>query len=139
MKKMTYVESKRQNKALNIGQQGGWTMWSLMFVIGVISLAAYIGFQLVPVYTTNSNVTNAMKVAIDGISPNNVSRSAIIRTMRAQLNLDGANDLLDYKKDLNVKRTQRELIVNVNYEQRVELFYNLSLVATFENEVKRGL
>jgi len=53
--------------------------------------------------------------------------------------LDGTHELLDYKKDLDVKRTQRELLVKVNYERRVELFYNLSLVATFENEVKKDL
>ena len=142
MSKMKFSKSKafnKQSKFASIDRQQGWTMWSIMFVAGIIVLFSYIGIQLVPVYTTNSNVTNSMKVAIDGLSPNNVSRSAVIRTMTAQLNLDGAVELLDFKKDLVVKRTQRQIIVQVNYERRVELFYNLSLVATFENEVTRDL
>jgi len=130
---------KKPSKFVSINRQGGWTMWSLMFIAGIFILFAYIGFQLVPVYTTNSNVTNAMQIAIDEVSPTKVSRSAIIKTMNNQLYLDGSHQLLDYKKDLDIKRTQRELIVKVNYERRVELFYNLSLVATFENEVKRKL
>jgi len=120
-------------------QQKGWTLWSLIFVIGVLILFTYVGFQLVPVYTTNSNIKKAMQLSVDNVSPAKVSRAAIIKTIDAQLYLDGTHELLDYKKDLDVKRTQRELSVKVNYERRVELFYNLSLVATFENEVKKDL
>jgi len=47
-----------------INQQKGWTMWSLMFVLGVVGLFAYVGFQLVPVYSANSNIKNAMQLAI---------------------------------------------------------------------------
>jgi len=132
--------SRVQRKQLSsISRQEGWTMWSLMFILGVIALFAYIGLQLFPIYTTNANVENAMKVAIDNLDKSKVNRAAIVRTLNNQLYLDGADSLLDYKNDLEIKRTQRELIVNINYERKVHLFFNLSLVATFENEVKRQL
>ena len=126
-------------KISNISQQNGWTMWSLMFVLGILGLFAYIGFQLVPVYSSNSNIKNAMQVALDEVSTSQISRSGIVSKMRGQLYLDGSHKLLDFKKDLDIKRTQRELVLKVNYERRVPLFFNLSLVATFENEVKRNL
>ena len=134
--KQTKFNSKSFKK---IEQQKGWTLWSLIFVIGVLILFTYVGFQLVPVYTTNSNIQKAMQLSLDNLSSNKISRAAIRKTIDAQLYLDGTHELLDYKNDLEVKRTQRELIVQVNYERRVELFYNLSLVATFENEVKKDL
>jgi len=136
MMKQAKFNSKSFKK---IDQQKGWTLWSLIFVIGVLILFTYVGFQLVPVYTTNSNIQKAMQLSLDNVSSSKVSRAAIIKTIDAQLYLDGTHELLDYKTDLDVKRTQRELIVQVNYERRVELFYNLSLVATFENEVKKDL
>ena len=129
----------KKKKFVRIDQQNGWTMWSLMFVLGVIVFFTYIGFQLVPVYTTNSNIVKAMQLSIDNVSPISVSRAAVIKTIDNQLYLDGSHELLDYKKDLEVKRTQRELLVKVNYERRIDLFYNLSLVASFDNEVKRDL
>ncbi len=129
-------ESKSFKK---VSTQKGWTLWSMIFVIGVIVLFTYIGIQLVPVYTTNGNITKAMQLSLDNLSANKVSRAAIIKTIDAQLYLDGTHELLDYKKDLEVKRTPRELVINVNYERSVPLFYNLSLVATFENQVKKDL
>lgn len=123
----------------NTSRQQGWTFWSLMFVMGVIILFSYVGLQLFPLYTGNSNVKSAMVLAIDNSDPSTVSRAAIIRSMRDKLYLDGSHKLIDYKNDLVVKRTKREFIINVNYERRVHLFFNLSLVTTFENEEKRDL
>ena len=123
----------------NIDQQKGWTLWSLLFVAGVLILFTYIGFQLVPVYTSNESVKKAMQQALDNVSGSNVNRTAVIRTLDNQLNLDGILGIIDYKTDLEVKRTQRELFIRVNYQRSVDLFYNLSLVATFENEVKKDL
>ena len=133
-------KTKFNSKAFkNIDQQKGWTLWSLLFVAGVLILFTYIGFQLVPVYTSNESVKKAMQLAMDNVSGSNVNRTAVIKTLDNQLNLDGILGIIDYKKDLEVKRTQRELFIRVNYQRSVDLFYNLSLVATFENEVKRDL
>ena len=133
-------KTKFNSKAFkNIDQQKGWTLWSLLFVAGVLILFTYIGFQLVPVYTSNESVKKAMQLAMDNVSGSNVSRAAVIKTLDNQLNLDGILGIIDYKEDLEVKRTQRELFIRVNYQRSVDLFYNLSLVATFENEVKRDL
>jgi len=123
----------------NIQRQDGWTMWSLSFVLGVIVLFAYIGLQLFPVYTSNSNVKNAMKIAMDNLDKNNVNRASVIKSIDTQLYLDGSSTLLNYNEDLKIERTRRELIIKINYERRIPLFFNLSLVASFENEETRGL
>jgi len=120
-------------------QQKGWTLWSMLFVIGVLILFAYVAFQLVPVYTTNESVKSAMQHSIENVSPTQARRSVINEKMRSKLYVDGNHKLIDYKKNVDIKRTQRELILKVNYERRVPLFYNLSIVASFENEVKRNL
>ena len=130
---------KQQKHISSYRRQSGWTMWSLMFTLGVITLFAYIGFQLVPFYSSNENVKSAMQLALDNVNKQQVSRSAVIKTMRNKLYLDGSHELLDFKKDLDIKRSQRELIINVEYERRVHLFFNISLVATFNNEVKAEL
>ena len=132
-------KKNRQTKLSNIKTQQGWTMWSLMFVIGVLVLFGYIGLKLLPLYTTNSNLGKAMQQTINEVDKSKISRSSIINKLNKQLYIDGNDDLLDYKNELDIKRTQRELVMTVNYERRIDLFYNLSLVATFSNEVKRDL
>jgi len=93
MMKQAKFNSKSFKK---IDQQKGWTLWSLIFVIGVLILFTYVGFQLVPVYTTNSNIQKAMQLSLDNVSSSKVSRAAIIKTIDAQLYLDGTHELLDY-------------------------------------------
>ena len=132
-------KKNRQTKLSNIKTQQGWTMWSLMFVIGVLVLFGYIGLKLLPLYTTNSNLGKAMQQTINEVDKSKISRSSITNQLNKQLYIDGNDDLLDYKNELDIKRTQRELVMTVNYERRIDLFYNLSLVATFSNEVKRDL
>lgn len=117
--------------------QGGWTFWGLAFVLGVLGLFAYIAMQLIPIYSANRNVQNAMQVALDNVDTRAVSRSKIIRSMEGQLYLDGAHNIIDYKKQLKVKRKGQNIILDVNYSQEVPLFYNLSLKAQFENTAQR--
>jgi len=132
-------KNKQAKHFSSIQHQRGWTMWSLMFIAGFICLAGYIGLQLFPVYTTNNSVKNAMNLAIESVEQGKVTRASVTRAIDNQLYLDGAHNLLDYNKDLEIKRSKRDLIIQVNYERRVPLFFNLSLVATFENEVIREL
>lgn len=120
-------------------RQTGWTIWSLMFVMGVILFFSYIGMQLVPVYSANNNVINAMKRSLDEVDLTKVNRSQIIRKMNAQLYLDGSHELLNYKTDLKVRRSRKQLIVETHYRREIPLFYNISIVASFDNVEERSL
>ena len=136
---MNNIQKNRSQISLNIKKQQGWTMWGLIFTASFVAFSGYIGLQLFPVYTTNNSVKNSMQLAIESLDKSKVTKASVKRLIDNQLYLDGAHDLLDYNNDLEIKRSQRELIIQVNYERKVDLFFNLSLVATFENEVKRDL
>ena len=117
----------------NFGHQGGWTFWSAMFVMLVLGSLAYVGMQLVPIFSTNQNVQNAMNRSLEEADPKTITRAYIIRKMQAQLYLDGSHHTLDYKKDLKVKRLRSKLVVEVKYQREVPLFYNMSLLVRFDN------
>lgn len=120
-------------------RQGGWTFWSLLFVMAVILFFSYVGMQLVPVYAVNENVKNAMRISIQNSDLRRVTRNELIRKMNAQLYLDGSHQLLNYKTDLKVKRSQSKFIMETNYRREIPLFLNLSLVASFSNVEERDL
>ena len=123
----------------NIKNQAGWTFWSIFFVLSVILFFAYVGMQLVPVYTTNSGVINAMERSLDNQDLAKMTRRTVIRKVDSQLFLDENHLLLNYKTDLKVRRSRREFIVETHYKREIPLFFNLSLVASFDNIVKRPL
>lgn len=123
----------------NIKRQQGWTLWSLLFVLGVLLFIAYVGMQLVPVYGANSNIVNAMERSIDQQDLRKITRAEVIRKINSQLYLDGTHQLLDYKNDLKVSRNRNQFILQVTYERKVPLFFNISVAADFAPKVECSL
>jgi len=120
-------------------RQGGWTFWSLTFVLLIILFFTYVGMRLVPVYAVNENVKNAMEVAVQNVDMQRVTRAEIIRRINDQLYLDGSHDILNYKTDLKVSRSNKVFVVETKYRREIPLFLNLSLVASFDNRTERLL
>ena len=110
-----------------------------MFVMGVILFFSYIGMQLLPVYSANNNVINAMRRSMEEVELIKVDRAEIIRKMDAQLYLDGSHDMLNFITDLKVRRSRKKLIVETHYRREIPLFFNLSLVASFDNVEEKTL
>ena len=139
---MTKRQIRNSNRSLSkLRTQAGWTFWSLSFTLGVVGLFAYIGMQLVPVYTGSNNLYNAMKQSVDGKDLRRVTRTQIINDLNKQLYLDGNDELLDLKDKnvLIVKRVRNQFTIEAVYEQKIPLFYNLSIAADFNPKVECDL
>ena len=121
--------------------QRGATFWSMTFVLAVLGFAAFVGMQLVPVYNANGNIKNAMSLTLDdfGADLMTAKRSQIQDRMDNQLYLDGSHNVLNYKKDLKMRRSDQKFILETSYTRIVPLFFNLSLLVEFENIVERDL
>ncbi len=115
----------------NISRQAGWTFWSLAFTLGVLSFFAYIGMQLVPIYSTNSSVEKAMQQSLEGQNLKTVRRADILLKMSRQLLLDGSQQAVNFKKDLVMQRTRSLFILEVEYQRIVPVFGNISVLVTF--------
>ena len=124
-----------------INRQEGWTFWSLAFTLGVIVFFAYIGMQLVPVYQQNEAVKSAMEVSLEGERLVSVTRPIVEKKIYGQLYVDGYHNSIDLKdKDtLIVKRSQKELILNTKNQREIPLYFNLSIVAKFDNVLTKDL
>jgi len=112
-------------------RQGGWTFWSLGFTLLVFGFFAYVFMQLVPVYATNANIEKAMQGSVEGVDIRKVRRNDISFAISKQLALDGTQAAVDLRKGLVVKRTRDMLTIDVAYEPTIHLFFNISILATF--------
>jgi|TARA_B110000908_G_C9961888_1_gene317242 hypothetical protein len=131
--------SANKDQLKNIKRQGGWTFWSLLFALLTVLFFAYVGMQLVPIFTENKNVENAMQLAIDNVDPRKATRKQIVRKLQDQLYLDGSHYLLDYKTDLKVSRTRKKFIIETHYRREIPLFFNVGVYANFDNVVEKTL
>ncbi len=131
----------KETNLKSLQYQTGATFWSMCFVLAVLGLFAYVGMQLVPIYNVNSNVKNAMKLTLDDseIDLKTATRSQIEDRMDKQLYLDGSHNVLNYKNDVKIRRSDKKFMLETNYTRIVPLFFNLSLMAEFNNVVERDL
>lgn len=133
------MKTYRTHSFTAIKSQQGWTFWSLLFTLSVIGFFAYVGMQLVPVYSTNDSISKAIRQTAEEVDPRKVTRREIINKLNKQLYLDGNHELLDFKKDLKVTRNKSKFEVGVNYDREIPLFANLSIVARFSPKVECDL
>jgi hypothetical protein len=81
---------------MNIYKQRGSSMWLLMMGLGVITFFAYVGMKMVPVYLNNTEIKNAMQIALDKQNVRTISRTSVYRVMEKQLYLDGVHNQADW-------------------------------------------
>ena len=115
----------------NISRQAGWTFWSLAFTLGVLSFFAYVGMQLVPIYSNNANIEKAMSQSLEGQNLKTVRRSDILLKMSRQLLLDGSQQAVNFKKELVMQRARSVFILELEYQRTVPLFGNISVLVDF--------
>lgn len=115
----------------NIKKQAGWTLWSMLFTMFVIGFFTYIGMNLVPVYSNNSNIKNAMKISVRDVDIRKVTKSQISIGMQKQLLLDGSLNGIDLRKKLKITRNNNNMTLSVEYERTVPLFADISILVNF--------
>ena len=107
-------------------------MFKWVFTIAIIGMVALVSIQFVPVYIQNHAVK---KVAQQVLEDEN------LRTKREMVKkveeLFRFNDIKkDHKEILTVQRDNKGLwVVDVKYEERRKLMYNLQLVAAFDDQI----
>ncbi|MES0873599.1 DUF4845 domain-containing protein [Sinimarinibacterium thermocellulolyticum] len=109
----------------------GW--FGLLFVLGVIAFTAIVVVKCLPIYLNQMKVASSVsKVAAD---PEN--GRAELHDLRRDLQRYW--DIEDIKylepRDIKVKRTASGRFLSYAYEARERLFYNISIVIEFADDV----
>lgn len=105
--------------------------WILGFVIGGFLLLT--GFQLIPVYMDNHAIN---KIVADVVTDDELKKRPKREVLGELEGRFAASDIdLKPKEVVKLARdTNGELVVDVKYEQRRKLMYNLEIVAGFDEQ-----
>ncbi|MDP9141485.1 MAG: DUF4845 domain-containing protein [Pseudomonadota bacterium] len=113
-------------------QQGlGW--FGLLLVLGAIAFAAIIVVKCLPIYLNQMKIASSVsKVATD---PDN--GKAEVAQLRKNLQRFWDIEDINYlePREINVKRTETGRFLSYEYEAREHLFYNISIVIDFADDV----
>ncbi len=134
-----HIDRQSHKAFKRIDNQKGWTIWSMLFVMSVIFVLAYVGMQLVPMFTANESVEKAMRGSVENKDLRKMTRRNVIGEMNRQLYVDGNHELIDYKNQLIVKREKGKFLIEANYEREIPMVANIVLVARFNPKVECDL
>ncbi len=107
-------------------------MFKLIVTVAIAGVVALMGIQFVPVYIQNHAIT---KVAQDVVSQDDIkSKKDIVKRVEEGFRL---NDISQNPKEImTVQRDNKgKWVVDVKYEERRKLMYNLELVAAFDDQI----
>ncbi len=115
-------------------KQSGLSTLGWLMAIAVFGFVLMCGFKMGPVYLDNGFVVGALKSLADSESDlNQLSNSAIRKKLNSMFMINNIRG--DVTKQVKIVREKNRVLVNINYEKRVPLFYNVDVVMTFNNQL----
>lgn len=114
-------------------RQRGLSSLGWLFVISIGGFALLCGFKLGPVYLDNTFVRGALQSLSkeeDLMGMNNGTIRGKLSKLFAVNNIRG-----EVTKKVKIERKKDRVLVNINYEERIPLIYNIDVVLTFENQL----
>lgn len=117
-----------------VRSQRGITLIGFMFVLMVAGFFAYLGMRLVPVYVEDYSVQRSLEElshepGLAAKTPEQI-RDALQRKFYISY-VETAKP-----KDAKITKEGNQYSLQMKYESRGPLFYNLEYVATFDHSVK---
>ena len=112
----------------------GITYLGMLILLIVIAFFAVVLIKVMPLYMEHFKVKSSLdSLAQESKDTQTALSPALVE--RHLLNRLSINDVQHVNnKDISITRDGHKLVVTVNYEARVHLFYNIDLVAQFKND-----
>jgi hypothetical protein len=116
-------------------QQRGAGLLQWLVIILVVVFIGLFAFRVVPLYVENKYVESGLKALDDGGVRLVDMNDQDIRKRMANFYLINNVRSEGPTKNINIVRESDRVVVMIDYEARVRLFWNLDVVARFENHL----
>ena len=111
--------------------QRGASIFTTMIIVALVGVVLLAGLKIVPAYLDNNVIVNAM----EGVAANNDIRTMGIGQIRTEVmrtvNINGIRDF--DAENIKLVREGASEYVDINYDARVNLFYNIDALISFQN------
>jgi len=122
--------------SFSIAKQKGASFFGTVMLLVVIGMVLLSGLKVAPSYLDNGVIVNAM----EGMANNNDLAEMSVAEIRSSLqrSLQTNNINRFDMSSVQAVRADGQDYIDINYESRVPLFYNIEVVVIFENRFERN-
>lgn len=125
----------RANQYKTIKRQRGLGMLQWALVIAVAGFFLLFAFKVVPLYAENRYVESALRSLETGGEKVEQMADAEIKKKLGNFYLINNVRSEGPTKNIKIDRRSEDLLITIDYETRVPLFYNIDLVLSFQNHL----
>lgn len=113
-------------------KQFGMSIYGILLTLTAAGFSIALVMQIVPVYVDNMSLRSALKSLEQQVGVTKMSKRKIKSILDKQLRINNARGIpLD---ELVVTKKKGKLLVTLDYERRVPLVQNISLLFEFKNK-----
>ncbi|QEY13766.1 MULTISPECIES: DUF4845 domain-containing protein [unclassified Cellvibrio] len=125
----------RANQYKTIKRQRGLGMLQWALVIAVAGFFLLFAFKVVPLYAENRYVESALRSLETGGEKVEQMTDAEIKKKLGNFYMINNVRSEGPTKNIKIDRRSEDLLITIDYETRVPLFYNIDLVLSFQNHL----
>ncbi len=120
-------------------RQSGITMWGLMVVAAVAAFFVFLALKLMPAYINNADVKTDMASLASQPNADRMTPEEIHGSLSRRFEIDSVSHV-NLRTDLRVSRPDPggPQVVEIAYEVRVPLMYNVTALLDFDDTVQLG-
>lgn len=119
-----------------LSRQKGASVFGIVILLVMVGMFLLSGLKVAPAYMDNNVIVNSM----EGIISNNDFEAMSMSEIRSALQRSMVtNSIRDFEtSNVVLTREGDDSFVDINYESRVPLFYNIEIVVVFENRFDKN-
>ncbi|MET1254754.1 DUF4845 domain-containing protein [Aliikangiella maris] len=134
------MKNTRQNaQNLNfqkLSRQHGATMWTMLFNIFVIGFLAFMAIKLLPEYMEFGTIRSSMQEVVNQHNFREMTSKQILTAMSKRLQVDSVRGFSKDSFSVAQDKKTSEKYILINYEKKIPLFSNISVLLEFNEEVR---
>ncbi len=109
----------------------GW--FGMLFVLGTIAFVSIIVVKCLPIYMNQMKIANAVNKVATGPENAKLEVGQLRRELQRYWDIEDIEHI--EPREINVRRTAEGRFLSYEYEARESLFYNISIVMEFADDV----
>jgi hypothetical protein len=122
-------------KFQNIAKQKGLSFWSFIWTAVMVVCISYLLIIGIPPYLGNQKLYRGLERLAEEPKIHSMSRITMIKLLNRQLNIDYADNIVNLDTAFRARNADGNKALSINYEMVIPVFYNISLLLDFKNEV----
>ena len=124
------MKMNKKNKKLKLSSQTGASMGGILFNVAIIMMLGFAGAKIGTFYIDNNTLNNSLQDLNEVPYVTKKSKRELVELLSKRFDM---NNLSVSPNDIIVDKRSDRLIIDVNYEKRVNMFANIDAVVSFEN------